>query len=84
MNTPGKRPAAARTARRPGAKVSTGQPKRRQAKPENLVAQHLGYLLPRGKSSVEAYDAAGEHSLGIFSNMKSAADAVALNAEGAS
>jgi hypothetical protein len=35
----------------------------------------LGFLLPRGKSGVEAFDAA-DKSIGIFPNMKMAADAI--------
>jgi hypothetical protein len=38
----------------------------------------LGHILPRGKSGVEAFDA-DDRSLGIFSDQKSAADAVSQN-----
>jgi hypothetical protein len=37
--------------------------------------QLLGFLLPRGKQGVEAFDAA-DNSLGIFPDQKTAADAI--------
>jgi hypothetical protein len=42
--------------------------------------KHLGFLLLRGRDSVEALDT-GNTSLGIFSDQKSAASAVSANAQ---
>jgi hypothetical protein len=71
----------------PHAKVSAGRRKRSDAyKILDPAAQAgflsvydgtrcLGFLLPRGKLGVEAYDR-DDKSLGVFPNQKSAADAV--------
>ena len=61
-----------------------------EANPEDSVFQALavydgsrciGYLMPRGKTGVEAFDA-NTRSLGIFPTMKAAADAVSQAAGG--
>jgi len=41
--------------------------------------QHLGYLLPRGKQGIEAFNI-DTQSLGVFPDTKSAADAVSAQA----
>jgi hypothetical protein len=43
----------------------------------------IGRLLSRGKAGVEAFDA-HERSLGVFSNLREAADAVSISAAKAS
>ena len=86
------RPAADATANGSHAKVSAGRRKRREAKSFDPSTQqgflslydgqtHLGFLLPRGRLGVEAYDR-DDKSLGIFPNQKAAADAVSEAAHG--
>jgi hypothetical protein len=87
------RPTAAGTARKPRVDVSAGRRKRPKAKipdPSTQVGflavydgrSCIGHLLPRGKLGVEAFDR-GDKSLGVFPNLKSAADAVSKRARGA-
>jgi hypothetical protein len=61
-----------------------GKPRDREATPSDSAFQGLavydgqtclGFLLPRGKSGVEAFDA-DDKSIGVFSDMKAAADAI--------
>ena len=77
------RPAIDKSIRKPRA-VSAWQQRDREATPLDYVMQALavydgqrciGRLLPRGKQSVEAFDA-DDKSLGIFPDQKTAAAAV--------
>ena len=74
-------PATAEAGREAHAAFQTGKLKRREVtSPQTALSVydgrcHIGFLLLRGKAGVEAFDA-DNRSLGLFSNMKTAADAV--------
>jgi hypothetical protein len=83
------RPATATTVNGPHAKVSAGRQNHRDVlKPFDPTTQPgflavydgqvcLGFLLPRGKAGVEAFDA-DDRFLGVFLTQKEAADAISI------
>lgn len=83
-----RRPATDLTVNRPHAVSQAGEPRDRDATSNQRAMQAvavydgqicLGFLLPRGKTGVQAFDA-DDRSLGTFPDQKSAADAVSARA----
>jgi hypothetical protein len=75
-----RKPAAAGAARGLHGNAKAGELKRSEAYSIRLHAVYsgrvcIGFLLPRGRLGVEAFDA-DDHSLGIFPTVKAAADAI--------
>lgn len=75
------------------ARISSGKSKTRYANPTDSSTQsflavysgtdHLDFLLLRGKTGVEAFDT-DHHSIGVYRDQRSAADAVSRKTRGAS
>jgi hypothetical protein len=74
--------------RKPHAPLSSGKVRGRDATSQIDIMQALavfdsrtclGHIMPRGESGIEAYDR-DDRSLGVFSDQKAAADALAAKA----
>lgn len=81
-----RRPAPADAGREPHGSSKAGELGRSEATFTDLAClavydgtRCIGFLMPRGKSGVEAFDA-DDRSLGLFPNEKAAADAISARA----